>query len=200
MANLSSHSAIWGRIGNLAVSGDRTAMGELLQTYRPLLLSMANQRLRGPLKVKVGASDLVQQTCEDAIVGISDVRARDGHQLWGWLSSLLSKNVSDAQRRFIQSRKRSLSREEGTISEMADPINPENCAEQRLLVKETADQLNRALMKLPMAHREILQWRYLESRSCEEIAVVLRRSEAAVRMMVNRALKKMASHLPQAES
>lgn len=106
-----SHSVIWERYGDRAIGGDRSAIGGLLETYRPLLMAIANQSLSVSLKTKVGASDLVQQTCDDAFVGIMNVRAQNGSQFWGWLSSLLSKNVCDVQRRYVVSQKRPLCRE-----------------------------------------------------------------------------------------
>ena len=77
-----SHSVIWERYGDRAIGGDRSAIGGLLETYRPLLMVIANRSMSASLKTKVAASDLVQQTCEDAFVGIMNVRAQNGSQFW----------------------------------------------------------------------------------------------------------------------
>ena len=186
-----THSAIWAQFGERAVNGDRSAIGGLLETYRPLLLSIANRELSAPLKTKVGASDLVQQTCEDAIIGITQVRARSGQQFWGWLSSLMTKNVIDVQRRFLASQKRSIRREVPEGSEAVTQSNDDTPVDKNLIDNETAEQLHLCLSRLPVAHREVLKWRFLESRSCQEIGQVLNRTEDAVRMMVNRALERL---------
>ena len=191
MLALTTHSAIWTQFGVRAVNGDRSAIGGLLETYRPLLLAIANKKLSAPLKTKVGASDLVQQTCEDAFVGITHVHARSGGQLWGWLSSLLAKNVADVQRRFIISKKRSIRREVPEGLEVLKQIHGDTPVDKGLIDAEVAEQLYLALSRLPIAHREILKWRFLESHSCKEIGAVVSRSEDSVRMMVNRALERL---------
>lgn len=200
MANSASHSAIWARVGSRAVDGDRSAIGELLQTYRPLLMSMANQQIRGALRIKVGASDIVQQTCEDAFVGITHVRARSGGQFWGWLSSLLAKNVADIQRRFLVSQKRSIRRETPEAQEALKQIHDDTPVDKDLMDAEVAELLHLALSRLPIAHREVLKWRFLESYSCREIAAVVSRTEDSVRMMVNRALKRLEMEIRPEES
>ena len=190
---MASHSAIWERYGDRAIDGDQSAIGGMLESYRPLLMAVANRSLSASLKAKVGASDLVQQTCEDAFVGITQVRAQSGGQFWRWLSSLLSKNVCDVQRRYVLSQKRALRREEkhGTLF---DP-SVENPADLELIQAELMQQVNFAMERLPRAHQEILRLRFLESRSCEEIGQLVSRSEDAVRMMVGRSLKRLQGEL-----
>lgn len=187
----STHSAIWAQFGARAVNGDRSALGALLELYRPILLALANRNLSTPLKAKVGASDLVQQTCEDAFVGITHVRARTGGQFWGWLSSLLAKNVADIHRRFLVSQKRSIRREAPEGLEALKQIHDDTTVDKNLMDTEVAETLHLALSRLPIAHREILKWRFLESYSCKEIAEVVSRTEDSVRMMVNRALERL---------
>lgn len=190
---MASHSAIWDRYGDRAIDGDQSAIGGMLESYRPLLLAVANRSLSASLKAKVGASDLVQQTCEDAFVGITQVRAQNGDQFWRWLSSLLSKNVCDVQRRYVLSQKRALRREE-KHGMLFDP-SVENPADLELIQAELMQQVNFAMERLPRAHQEILRMRFLESRSCEEIGQLVSRSEDAVRMMVGRSLKRLQGEL-----
>ena len=191
-----SHSAIWERYGDRAIDGDRSAIGGLLETYRPLLMVIANRSLSASLKTKVGASDLVQQTCEDAFVGITQVRAQNGGQLWGWLSSLLSKNVCDVQRRYVLSQKRALCREEQQCNGTGFDPSIEIPVDLESIQAELVQQLNFAMERLPRAHQEVLRLRFLESRSCEEIGQLVSRSEDAVRMMVGRSLKRLQRELP----
>ena len=182
---------IWAQFGSRALDGDRSAIGGLLETYRPLLMAIANRSLSASLRTKVGASDLVQQTCEDACVGITQVRAQDGNQLWRWLSSLLSKNVCDVQRRYLISQKRTIRREvPQTRSTVFDPP-VEMPVDTELMQSEIVQQLHVAIDRLPLAHQEILRWRFLESKSCQEIGGIVSRSEDAVRMMVNRSLTRL---------
>lgn len=197
---LTTHSEAWRSFGVKAVAGDHDAIGNLLELYRPLLMAISIRDLTPDLKAKSGASDLVQQTCKDAIIGITNVRAKDGHQFWGWLSSLHSKKVYDLRRRCIDSRKRSVRREE-MLTEGAEGVTTgERSVFHQICSKETAQQLHVALSRIPLAHREVLRWRFLEEKSCEEIAQTVSRSPDAVRMMVSRALKKLEQVLPRNNS
>ena len=193
---LVTHSEVWRCFGVKAVAGDNDALGGLLQHYRPVLTAMAEKSLSPQLKSKSGASDLVQKTCEDAFLGITRVRARNGHQLWWWLSSLLSKNVCDLQRQFVHCQKRSVRQEVPLVDRMD---NMDRCSQpvfHEVTSKETAERLQAAMNRIPMAHRQVLQWRFFEEKSCEEIALMVSRSTDSVRMMVNRALRKLELELP----
>lgn len=191
-----SHSEVWRTFGVKAVAGDRDALGDLLEHYRPLLTTMAGHGLSPRLKSKSGASDLVQQTCEDAFLGITKVRSRNGHQLWRWLSSLLSKNVCDLQRQLVRCQKRSVRREVASVDRMDNMDGFSRPVFEDVTTKETAERLHAPMNRIPLAHREVLRWRFLEEKSCEEIAVMVSRSADSVRMMVNRALKKLELELP----
>lgn len=191
-----SHSVVWERYGNRAIEGDRSAIGGLLETYRPLLTALADRQLSASLRAKVSASDLVQQTCEEALRAITQVRASDGQQLWNWLSTLLSRNLYDQHRRYVVCQKRSLRREERLHGSRPSVPSAIPTVENAVLQAELVQRLEHALQRLPLAHREVLRWRFLEDRSCEEIAGMVSRSTDAVRMLVNRALKRLQQELP----
>jgi len=190
-----SHSDVWLSYGEKAIDGDPEALGQLLETYRPILSSLANRSIPESLKPKIGTSDIVQQTCEDAVAGLPDLRARNGRSFWKWLTSLLSKNVADVHRRFVASEKRSVDRElDMNVQEL--PKTSGSSLVQRVSQKELAEHLSAALQRIPPAHRQMLQWRFLEERSCEEIGQMVSRTPDAVRMMVGRSLKRLQQEMP----
>ena len=190
-----SHSDVWLSYGEKAIDGDQEALGHLLETYRPLLSALANRSIPESLKPKVGTSDIVQQTCEDAVVGLPAMRARNGRSFWKWLTSLLSKNVADVHRRFVASEKRSVDRE-SDMNVQQVPKSSGSSLVQRVSKKELAEHLDAALQRIPPAHRQMLQWRFLEERSFEEIGLMVSRSPDAVRMMVGRSLKRLQQEMP----
>ncbi len=195
MRNISpqrSSSSIWQQFGGRAVDGDRSALGQLLETYRPLLTAIAERDLPSVLKPKFSASDLVQKTCEDAVIGIAQLRATSVGQFHAWLTSLMANNVTDVERQFLASQKRCVYRECGELPRAAVSRWSDNASPQsELLLAESIERLESALERLPEAHREILKWRYMESRSFHEIGRLVERSEDAVRMMVNRSLNRL---------
>jgi RNA polymerase sigma-70 factor (ECF subfamily) len=187
-----SGSSIWRSLGPRAVDGDRSALGLLLETYRPLLMAIAERDLPTVLRPKVSPSDLVQKTCEDAVIGIPQLRATSVNQFHAWLTSLMANNVTDVERRFLASQKRCVYREcdESALAAVQRPDRNASPQEE-LLLAESIERLELALERLPIAHREILKWRYLESRSFQEFGQLVDRSEDAVRMMVNRSLNRL---------
>lgn len=184
---LLTNSTIWNQFGQKAVEGDQNATGALLELYRPALTAIAKKRLPNLLQAHVGISDIVQQTCADACVSIQNVRARSGGQLWGWVLSLMLKNLADMKRRFISCRKRSVLREvagHGTH----DHVSVRNVSPlESLIEQEESKRLLEAIKQLPEVHATVLQWHYHEGQSCEQIAIRVNRSSDAVRMLIRRA-------------
>src|SRR5262245_12749261 len=86
--------------------GNHEALGELLERFRPALNDLAGQLLSPALAQKVGASDLVQETCLDAMRDFGSARVDHAVGLEVWLLALLANNVKDWQRKFQTSKKR----------------------------------------------------------------------------------------------
>ena len=194
-------ASAWHLHGERALQGDGHALGALLDAHRPLLMALANRSLPSIVASKVGASDLVQKTFEDAVAGFPQLRARDPAQFWSWLSALMAKNVVDVERKLIVSQKRSVRREELDRSALSDQHLPrDHSPESVLLMNESFDRLSKALHLLPAAHQSVLNWHFLEGRTFAEIGRLVDRSEDAVRMLATRALERLRRELSSDDS
>lgn len=178
-------------VNDLLERGDQEALGELLEWYRPLMKAIVDRELDPILRVKADSSDIIQQTCQDAIISFDSLRARTEPQFLAWLKTLLVHNVVDLQRQYIGARKRSL-RLEKRLSESrlsADDIaasddNPASALQHA----ERLKRLVAALQKLPPELRRILRWRFRKQMSYKDIGEKVGRKEDAVRMFVQRLL------------
>ncbi len=184
-----SNSAIWRQFGVKAVAGDSVAIGKLLQVYRAAMTSIAQKRIPASVRQQVGASDIVQQTCSDVCGSIRNVKAGSGDQLWGWMVSLLLKNIVDTRRRLIACRKRTVLREvPGAAIEIGQNTlgTSELSALDQLIAKEDAGYLAVALDRIPEGYATVLRWYYHDNQTFVEIAARVDRTPDAVRMLVRR--------------
>ena len=94
-----------------ARGGSDSALGQLLEAYRPYLLLVANRELPPDLRVKVGASDLVQETFLDAQRDFPRFRGSTERELLAWLRRILLTNLALVGRQFRDTEKRQLDRE-----------------------------------------------------------------------------------------
>jgi len=181
-----------------ARAGDQNALGEVLEEYREYLRLLARPRVGRELRVRLDASDLVQETLLEA--------QRDFHQFVGnsegelavWLRRILVRNLAD-QLKFHQSEKRDLGREqplEALIEQaheaLAAPLStPSGHASRR----EEAVALANAMASLPTDYREVITLRHLEGQSFEAVAARMGRTPGAVRMLWLRAVERLGGLL-----
>jgi RNA polymerase sigma-70 factor, ECF subfamily len=174
-----------------------------LERFRGSLCDLARQLLSPELAQKVAASDLVQETCVDAM---RDFRSADVDHVRGqeaWLVTLLTNNLIDWQRRFKRSKKRDVRRErrlhdhDSKMGLLQATFHDEPSPEAHAIAAESRTLVENALSELPRGYREIILWRNQERLTWQQIAKRLNRSEDAVRMLWNRAVQRLKRELRQ---
>jgi RNA polymerase sigma-70 factor (ECF subfamily) len=184
-----------------ARAGSREALGEALQAYRAYLLLIAQRELDPELRAKGGASDLVQETFIDAQRLLKTFEGSTAGPWAAWLRELLLNNLTDFERRFRATGKRSVSREvcQGTSNSgaerAAEAVDDNASPSMRSMSAEQTGALERALDRLADDHREVLLLRYQGDMSFEEIGRRLGRSANAARKLWLRALRKLEQQL-----
>lgn len=191
MAEPAEDAALWLA---QARAGSGEAVGQALEACRNYLLMIAEKELEPELRVKGGASDLVQQTFMEAHQAFGRFDGRTEEELLAWLRRLLLNNVTDFARRFRETSKRELGREFGlgavgeTNSGQMDLTASTLTPSRHAVANEEAVQLRNALQELPADYQEIVKLRYEQGKSFEEIAQLMNRSENAVRKLWGRAI------------
>ncbi len=88
--------------------GDLDALGRLFERFRVYLLVIANRELNDDLRVKCGASDVVQDTLCEVHSGFGLFRGATEEDLRAWLRRALLNNLHDLTRHYVGTRKRDL--------------------------------------------------------------------------------------------
>jgi RNA polymerase sigma-70 factor (ECF subfamily) len=182
--------------------GDTEALAQFLNLIRPQLLAFIDRQLGAALRRKIEAEDIYQEVSADAVrsLGEVDLSQRDP---FSWLCQISDRRIKDAAR-FFDAKKRDAGREvplgspggstgQGglinlLVASMTTPSQAfsRNAREIRLL---------EALEKLPEDQREALRLRYVENLPTKEIADRIGKTDAAVRVMLSRSLKRLQTLL-----
>ena len=94
-----------------ARDGSPEARGQLLNAYRPFLLSVATEQFDSDLKAKAGPSDVVQDTFVEAQRDFDRFKSDSEEEFRIWLHAILMNNLADLRKRFLKAAKRQVRRE-----------------------------------------------------------------------------------------
>jgi len=176
-------------------AGDKAALGRLLERYRNYLRLMARSLISLPLRVRLDASDLVQEACLKAHREFSQFLGATEPELVAWLRQVLVRTLADQVNRH-RAKGRDYRREEPldvmldrsslTVQQaLAVPVSSPNSHVSR---REQAVLLADALEKLPAPYREVFILRNLEHIPFDQIAARMGRSSGAVRKLWTRTM------------
>jgi len=178
---------------------DTEALASFIQSHRPQLMAFIERQLGTALRRKIEPDDVFQETSAEAVRALPSVELGD-RDPFSWLCQIAERRIIDLHRRFFGAAKRDAAREvplgsSGGGDEPAGLINllvasmttpskafSRNAREARLL---------EALAKLTEEQQTALRLRYIENQPSKQIAEHLGKSDAAVRVMLTRSLKKL---------
>jgi RNA polymerase sigma-70 factor (ECF subfamily) len=189
-----------------AKSGQASAIAQLLEAYRPLLLKLANDRLQPELRQKAAASDLVQNSLIKATLAFPTCHFSSVQDVVSWLKEVLSNEIVTAHRRYRKAKKRDARRERPLNSAHSRmwidylAIHTRSDDSVTLSRQEEVTRVRVALDRLPPHYRQVITWRIVDGVTFSKIGVKLDRSEDAVRMLWNRAMSRLKSELRKLES
>lgn len=180
---------------------DSAALQQLLKLYRPLLMKLAHQRVKGAMRIKVAPSDIVQATVWKATQEFGAQEFADRGRFLAWLVTILKHLAIDEQRRFRQSQKRDISRErplhspesQQWLRQLSATLSGTVGHRSRKLAN--IDEILGAIERLPPHYQLVIQLRYYDKLTFEDIGSKLQRSADAARVLHNRALQKLRGEL-----
>ena len=187
-----------------ARGGDAQALGQLLELYRNYLRVVARAMIGQALRVRLDASDLVQETFLKAHGEFRQFLGSTEPELTAWLRQILVRTLAN-QARHHRRQGRNYQRDEplevllersssGVQLALAAPLSSPSSLLSR---REQSVLLADALEKLPADYREVFLMRNLEHIPFEEIAVRMGRSPGAARMLWTRTIKKLSQLLEE---
>jgi RNA polymerase sigma-70 factor, ECF subfamily len=185
-----------------ARAGDEAALGRLLELYRNYLRLVARALIGQALRVRLDASDLVQETFLKASRGFSEFLGSTEPELTAWLRQILVRalaNQAKHHRRLGRDYQRQesleamLDRSSAAVQQaLTSPVETPSAHAVR---REQAVLLADALEKLPAHYREVFILRNLEHIPFDQIAARMGRSPGAARVLWKRAMDRLSVSL-----
>ena len=168
-----------------AMAGDRDALGEVLETIRPIVVRYCRARVGLMERSGLSAEDVAQEVCLAAAMALPRYRDR-GRPFLAFVYGIAAHKVADAYR----AAGRDLAYPTDSIPEhrSAEP-DPEQAA----LEADSVTRMSELLEILPDKQREILILRVVVGLSAEETAEAVGSTPGAVRVAQHRALARLKS-------
>lgn len=183
--------------------GDEEAFAQFAEDRRPGLIIYVERNLGLSLRRKVDPEDICQEAIVDCVRALSDVDL-NGRDPFGWMCQMAQRRIIDAHRRFFGSQKRSAGRE---VALEGDGGNSQNAGLINMIVASITSpsaafsrhrkesNLGEAICQFPAETQAVLRMRYVEGRPTKEIATELGKSDAAIRVLLTRTVKKLQEML-----
>jgi RNA polymerase sigma-70 factor (ECF subfamily) len=182
-----------------ARAGDAVARGRLLELYRSYLRLLARTLIGQALRVRLDASDLVQETYLQAHRRFADFLGATEPELVAWLRTILVRTLANRvkqhrapgrdyrreERLEVMLERSSLTIQHALAAPLSSPSAQAVRREQSVLLAE-------ALERLPPDYRQVFILRNLDHLPFDRIAVHLGRSPGAARVLWKRAIDRLS--------
>lgn len=168
-----------------AAQADPSAFAVLYRRYLDRIYSYAFYQLGDHHE----AQDVTARTFLSALRAIGTFQD-EGASFRAWLFRIARNAIANAHR------SRARRRTEPMEAIAVEPLAPDSDPAGLSLRAEEARRIRTALAQLPDERRQVVLLRFADGLSAREIGQVLDRSEGAVRVLLHRALRELADHLP----
>lgn len=181
-----------------AAAGDRAAVDALIERHLPELRAFVRLRAGDALRRRESTSDLVQSTCREVLTHLERFQFPDESAFRRWLFVTAQRKIADRADHYA-AQKRAAAREERIASEagaqdeaLANCYRRFSSPSRRALLRDEIEQLERAFDALTEEQREIVTLAHVVGLSRAQIAEQVGKSENAVRIVLHRALARLA--------
>jgi RNA polymerase sigma-70 factor (ECF subfamily) len=195
-----SRTELWVRASQ---RGDRLALAKLLARCHLQLRTWAEARMDAALRARIDPDDVLQEVYLDVARRIDRFEDRGPGSFLSWVRAILDQKVVDA-RRVAHYKVRDIDREvpaavgSGSSSywNLLDNLYAESGTPSRVVRREEAvNALLTCMTHLSEAHRQVIQLRFLNGLSVDEVAGRLGKSKAAVVALTGRALEALRTSM-----
>jgi RNA polymerase sigma-70 factor (ECF subfamily) len=181
-------------------SHDAQALADFIAGHRPQLMAFIERQLGAGLRRKVEPDDVFQETSAEAVRALPTAELGD-RDPFSWLCQIAERRIIDLHRHFFGAQKRDAGREVSLGSDRGSDAQPAGLINLLVASLTTPSQafsrnarearLLEALGKLPQEQQSALRMRYIENLPSKQIAERLGKSDAAIRVMLTRSLKRL---------
>ncbi|MCE5290165.1 MAG: sigma-70 family RNA polymerase sigma factor [Nocardiaceae bacterium] len=173
-----------------AAQGDRTALSQVLQTIRPLVVRYVRARVGAAERGSLSADDVAQEVCMAVMTALPRFQDQ-GRPFMAFVYGIAAHKVADAHRSSARNKSE-------PVSEVPDVISNDDGPEQRAIDAEASRAMEALLASLPEKHREILILRLVVGLSAEETAAAVGSTAGAIRVAQHRAISKLKTQIAKA--
>jgi RNA polymerase sigma-70 factor (ECF subfamily) len=180
--------------------GDADALGRLLESYRPYVRVLVRAFRGDRLQARLDDSDLIQEGLLEAHRSFARFQGGTAAELTAWVRQVVLRTAGHSVRSHLGSGRRDANRERSTV-DPADLVDVDACSPAAEAVRhEQAAQMAAALARLPEDMQQVLLGRHVDDLPYAALAERLGRSEAAVRVLYTRALRRLRDECRVRES
>ena len=173
-------------------NGDNEARQQLLIQIQGYIETIANQKMDGSLKQKVGASDIVQLSFLRVIENFEKFRGGTAAEFHSWLKTIVTNEINNTRRTF-HAQKRDVTREKNVANHSPSDANLTPSSEA--IRSERVELFHSILSQLSDEHAEVIRLRNIEQLPFTQIGETMDRSEDAVAKLWQRAMLKFEEKL-----
>jgi RNA polymerase sigma-70 factor (subfamily 1) len=181
---------------------DAAALEHLLDRYRAPLLDYARRHIPTKLRGVLEPNDVLQDTFFEAFRRLNQFNPRDADSSYRWLVTIARTRIINAVKAHGAAKRGGLAQGhkllvngEPLVSMLAELAVYERTPSQSAIAHELAAALEQSISRLPPDYQTAIRLRYIERQNVDAIAVALGRSQRAVHMVCNRALKALRKDL-----
>jgi RNA polymerase sigma factor (sigma-70 family) len=181
-----------------AARGQRTALGQLILAYEPLVLSDV-RRLLGPRLFAAHGEDVLQNVRLALVKGLPGLKVKNRTVLRAWIRKLVHRQVLDWAKARNAARRmpsRGLVRLDRSDAPKLAANTP--TPSRLLLSKERRELLHKAIGVVPPRYRKVLRFISKQSPTLAELEEFTGKGREAVRKFVERALHHLEAALGRA--
>ena len=185
-----------------ASQGDRGAVEELLERYLPELRAYVQRHAGDLVRARESSSDLAQSVCREALERLADgrfeYRGEPAFREWLYRAAVMKllkrhrhwrADKRDPAREVAMPRARS---DETSTAHGLEAVGDDPTPSQEVMRSEELELFRRSFEALSERHQDVIRLHHAEGRSHAEIGAELGISEANSRMLLSRALGRLA--------
>ena len=184
-----------------AARGEQDAVATLLERYMPGLRAYVRLRADEALRARESCSDLVQSACREVLANLEKFRYADEAGFKQWLYATAMRKILH-RHEYHRAAKRDVLRDiplavsgAGGDARLLDCYRSFSSPSQHAVAREELARVEGAFAKLGDEQREVILQAKLMGLSRAEIAANLGKTEVAVRVLLHRALARLAQEL-----
>jgi RNA polymerase sigma-70 factor (ECF subfamily) len=177
-----------------ARQGDNKALGELLQSFRPYVQAIVRGFRDRRLQGRLDDSDMTQNAFLEAHRSFATFQGTTVAELVVWLRAIALRTAGHSVRAYLGTEMRNPTREQ-TVADLSQLPAASDTPSRQALHQEQASRLAEALARLPDDMQRVLLGRHVDELPYAVLAEQLGRSEAAVRVLYTRALKRLREEI-----